>query len=154
MFALPAFTPVITPVVRPTVATLVLSLLQVPPGVPFDVKAVTEPAHMVELPVSVPATTVAFTVTAFDVSNRPPQPLTEYLILAVPAVSAETIPLELTVATAVLSLVHAPPAVPLLLNDVAEPTHTDEAPLITPAVAVPFTAICFVTLDVPQPLTE
>lgn len=154
MLALPAFTPVTTPEFAFTMATLSSLLDHVPLSVPVVVNGVIEPAHTDDAPPIVPAFTVALTTIGNDALNCPPQPVTVYVIVALPAVNAVTTPLPFTIATAVLLLVHAPPIVPLLLNDVADPAHTDGAPLIVPAITVAFTVIDLDVLNEPQPVTE
>lgn len=62
MFAVPAFTPVTSPLFGSTTAALVLSLLHVPPPVPFVVNGVAEPAHIAGAPLTVPAIATVFTV--------------------------------------------------------------------------------------------
>lgn len=60
---------------------------------------------------------------------------------AVPAVIPVTAPLvEFTVAIAVLPLVHMPPGV-LLLNVVADASHTSGVPVMAPGVAFTLTVI-------------
>ena len=62
--------------------------------------------------------------------------VTVYFIVALPAFTPVTRPeLAFTVATDVLLLLHVPPEVPLLVNVVVEPLHTDVEPLIVPALA-------------------
>ena len=60
-------------------------------------------------------------------------------MFADPADTPLTTPLAFTVATASLSLLHEPPAVPLLVSGVDEPIHTEEEPLIKPALTFGFT---------------
>ena len=69
------------------------------------------------VPLTVPAVTLGETVRVLNEDTGLPQPeLTVYVISVVPAATAVTDPvLELTVATEVLVLLHAPPAVPLLV---------------------------------------
>ena len=69
------------------------------------------------VPLTVPAVTFGETVKVLNDDTGLPQPLlTVYVISVVPAATAVTNPVpELTVATEVLVLVHAPPAVPLLV---------------------------------------
>jgi hypothetical protein len=57
---------------------------------------------------------------------------------------------ELTDATEGLLLLQLPPTLPLLVNVVDKPVHTDDAPLSVPALASGFTVTSFVALDVPQ----
>jgi hypothetical protein len=64
----------------------------------------------------------------------------------------DTTPLVFTVAMLVLLLLHEPPAVPLLVNVVVWPTHTDDAPLIVPAFGAASTVIDFVAEAEPQPV--
>ena len=69
------------------------------------------------VPLTVPAVTFAETVKVLNADTGLPQPLlTVYVISVVPAATAVTNPVEaFTVATEVLVLLHAPPAVPLLV---------------------------------------
>ena len=69
------------------------------------------------LPLTVPAVTFGETVNVLNEETGEPQPLlTVYVISAVPAATAVTSPVDaLTVATEVLVLLQAPPAVPLLV---------------------------------------
>ena len=69
------------------------------------------------VPLTVPAEIVAETVKVLNADTGLPQPLpTVYVMSAVPAATAVTNPVDaLTVATEVLVLLHAPPAVPLLV---------------------------------------
>ncbi len=73
-------------------------------------------------------------------------------MVAVPVLTPVTTPLAFTVATAVLPLVHVPPASPLLVKVVVVPIHTDPVPLIVPALAFGLTVTNFVVLAVPQVL--
>jgi hypothetical protein len=68
-------------------------------------------------PLTIPAETFAETVKVLNEDTGLPQPLlTVYVMSVVPAATAVTNPVpELTVATEVLVLVQAPPAVPLLV---------------------------------------
>ena len=72
-------------------------------------------------------------------------------MVVVPAATPFTEPEALTVAAAVLVLLHTPPVVPSL-NDVVEPAHTVAAPLIEPADGNGLTVITRVAATVPQPL--
>ena len=74
MVAFPAATPVTTPVDVFTVAAALLLLLQLPPSVPLLVNVVVEPAHTVEVPLTVPAFGRAFTLIFAD-SVAVPQPV-------------------------------------------------------------------------------
>ena len=69
-----------------------------------------------DVPLTVPAVTFGDTVIVLNEDTGLPQPvLTVYVISEVPAATAVTNPeTEFTVATEVLVLLHAPPAVPLL----------------------------------------
>ncbi len=61
-------------------------------------------------------------------------------MFAVPALTAVTSPLAaFTVATAVLVLLHAPPASPLLLYVAVAPIHNGVVPLTVPALALALT---------------
>jgi hypothetical protein len=60
-------------------------------------------------------------------------------MVAVPADTPDTTP-EVTGATGVLLLLHAPPDI-LLLSDVVLPAHTVAVPVIVPAETVQFAAL-------------
>lgn len=71
--------------------------------------------------------------------------------MAIPALIPVTTPLlPFTMAIVVLSLVHRPFCVPLLVNAIIDPVHTDDEPLIIPAVTAGFTLTVVVTVVVPQ----
>ena len=118
----PAATPVTTPVVELIVAALVLLDDHVPPDTVDD--NVVEPLEQIAVvPEIVPAIGCAVTVTvlvavAFE---QPFVPVTVYVMIAEPADTAVTAPVdELIVATDALSDDHVPPLFPLLVN-VVEP---------------------------------
>ena len=67
-----------------------------------------------------------------------------------PTATPDTVPVPgSTCATAVLLLLHAPPET-LLLNIMFEPIHTDEAPLIVPALGTGFTVMTEDAVEDPQ----
>ena len=151
MFALPAPMAVTIPLLF-TVATAVLSLLHTPPAVPLLVNEVVELIHTAAAPLMVPAVAVADTVIVFVVLDEP-QPLTEYVMLAEPALIPVTTPVvAFTIAMFVLSLLHVPPCVPLVLSPKVCPAHTArfELPFMVPAVTSGFTVTVVVTSVVPQ----
>ena len=76
--------------------------------------------------------------------------VTEYPIVSVPAVTPLTIPVEPTVAVALL-LLHVPPPIPSV-NMIDELTHTLAAPVILPAFGSGLTTIDLIAIAVPQPL--
>ena len=112
MLALPADTPVTSPLVRPTVAMAVFPLLHVPPVVPIPVGmlyVVLPPIHTDDEPVTEAMLAFGLIVIACWADTVPPQPpLMVYIMLALPADTPVTTPDELTVANAVLPLLHAP----------------------------------------------
>src|SRR5215204_502048 len=75
-------------------------------------------------------------------------------MVAVPGATGVTTPvLLLTVATAPLLLVQAPPAVPLVLRVAVLPMHSEELPVMVPAVTLTFTVTLIVaSVGEPQPL--
>ena len=74
-------------------------------------------------------------------------------MVALPAATPVTTPVAaFTVAAAVLLLLHAPPAIPLLAKVVDRPAHTVAAPDTVPALAIAFTVTNCVALEVPHPL--
>ena len=74
------------------------------------------------------------------------------MIIELPAEMPETTPVvALTVATAVLVLLQVPP-VPVLVNVITEPVHTNVVPLMVPAFESGLTVIAYVAVAVPQPV--
>ena len=66
------------------------------------------------------------------------------MIAVVPAESAVTAPVEaFTVATAVLLLLHEPPALPLLVYVAVAPIQSGDTPLTVPALAFGLTVKVF-----------
>jgi hypothetical protein len=76
------------------------------------------------------------------------------VILVVPADTAVTRPVdEFTVATAVLLLLHDPPAVPLLVYVAVCPMQSGDVPFTVPADTFAFTVSdCDALTGAPQPL--
>ena len=112
MLALPAVTPVTTPDAS-TVATAVLSLLHAPLPLfnttELAVYVVLPPIHTDDEPVTEAMLAFGLIVIACWADTVPPQPpLMVYIMLALPADTPVTTPDELTVANAVLPLLHAP----------------------------------------------
>ena len=89
-----------------------------------------------EVPLTVPAFTLGFTVSTWDALTGLPQPLLMvYVIFVVPALTAVTTPVdELTVATPVLELLQEPPPDPLLVYVAVAAIHNGEVPLTAPAL--------------------
>ena len=73
--------------------------------------------------------------------------------MAVPFDTPVTEPVLLTVATAVLLLLHVPPPT-ASVRDIVEPVHTTDGPLMLPAVAVRLTVIAAVVVAVPQEVVD
>ena len=75
-------------------------------------------------------------------------------MFVVPALTAATTPVvALTVATAVLVLLHAPPASPLLLYVAVAPIHNGLVPLTVPALALALTVtLCKALTGLLQPV--
>jgi hypothetical protein len=137
-----------------TVPTTGVLLVHVPPGVASD-NVIVAPAHM--LPAPVMAAVKAVTVTTIVAGV---QPETVYDIVVVPALMPVTVPVEPTVATDVVPLVHVPPGV---TSDkvVPVPAHKLPAPVMG-AVAVtvskrvrvqPETVYEIVAVPAPIPVT-
>jgi hypothetical protein len=103
--AVPAATPVTTPEALAE-AIYDAELLHVPPATVL-LNAVVAPTATEDAPLTVPAAGNEDTV--IDLVAITPDTL--YVMLAVPAATPETTPVEDTVATAVLLLLHAPPVV-------------------------------------------
>ena len=73
---------------------------------------------------------------------------TVYVIVAEPAETPVTTPVELTVATEGLLLLHVPPAV-LSVSVIEVPTHVDDGPTIGPIVIVPVVTVNVMVLKQP-----
>ena len=136
----PDVMPVTSPEVKSMVATEGDPLVQVPPVVVL-LSVVVRPMHTAGVPVIAGNAGSAFTVSVFCALVVPPQPPEiVYTMLHEPAVTAVTAPVvELTVAMAVLLLLHAP--VPLLKTTVfaayvaVVPTHNGVVPVTEPMLA-------------------
>src|ERR1700741_1888533 len=98
MVAVPAVIPVTSPVPF-TVATAVLLDDQLPPAVTLD-NVVLFPAHTVVVPVIDATVGTSFTVTDAVLFVVPQLLVTEYVMVAVPAVIPVTSPVPFTLATA------------------------------------------------------
>lgn len=132
-----------------------LLLLHVPPASPFELKVDVAPTHNELVPDMVPALAARFTVTESVVEAGLPQPLlTVYVISVVPAATAVTSPVEAsTVATAVLLLLHVPPAVPFVVKVDVAPVQSGVVPVIVPALTFGSTVMEMnVETGLPQPL--
>jgi hypothetical protein len=155
MVAEPEATPVITPVVLLTVALPVLLDVQVPPLFPLEVNDVVAPIQTSCVPLNVPALGAAVTVTvrvAVALVEQGEVAVTVYVIVAVPAATPVTTPVELfTVATAVLLDDHAPPLFPFEVNVVVPLTHMFCVPLTVPALGAAVTVTVRVAVALLQP---
>ncbi len=123
-----------------TVATVVLPLVHVPPLV-ASISVIDDPEHTADRPVIAPGAVLITTVT------EAVQPPSVYIIVALPAVTPDTRPPEVTVATAVLLLVHVPPVAASVNKEVA-PEHIPVEPRIAAGDGV--TVITRVTVQ-PEP---
>jgi len=84
--------------------------------------------------------------------EQPPVPVTVYVIVAVPAATPVTTPVEaFTVATAALLVDQAPPALPLLVNVVVPATQMPCVPLKVPAFGAAVTVTERVAVALEQP---
>lgn len=72
-------------------------------------------------------------------------------MVAVPGETPTTSPDAVTVATAVLVLLHVPP-VAVLVSDMVSAWHTESAPLMAPASAIGLTVAITVVVTDPQVL--
>src|SRR5207244_2859249 len=133
-----------------TVATEVLLLLHVPPAVPLLVYCAVCPTFIGDVPLTVPAVTFGLTARFCVAVVVPLHPVTEYVMLVVPAATAVTTPVALTVATEVFELLQLPPAVPVLLYCAVAPTHNGDVPFTVPAVTFGLTVSVCLAVDVLQ----
>ena len=143
----PAEAPVTTP--DPETVAVALLLLHTPPVTASD-KLMEKPAHTLEGPVIVPAPDAGFTVIIFVAVAVQLTLVTVYIIVSVPDVAPVTTPNPETVALLLL-LLHVPPAAPSD-NEIDEPTHTLDAPVIVPAFGVALTVTVFVVIAAPHPI--
>jgi hypothetical protein len=148
--ALPDPTPVTTPLAAFTVATAALLLLHEPPPLPLLLNGVDKPAHNDAAPLTVPAFGTGFTVMVTEVEVVAQADTTVYVIVVVPEPIPNTTPLASAIAAAGLLLLQEPPGVPLLIKVMVEPVHTEEGPLIVPALAAGLTVTLYVVNDDPQ----
>ena len=106
------------PVVEFIEAIAGLLLLHTPPETPLLPYVFVTVKHRAAGPVIFPAfgTVAGFTVIVFELLALPVHDLTVYVIVAVPPERVVTTPVAaFTVATAVLLLLHVPPALPLVV---------------------------------------
>jgi hypothetical protein len=132
MVALPALTPVTTPAPL-TVATDVLLLAHdvVPPDA-VSTRVMTPPEQVVVLPLMKPAYGAASTLMLCVAVALPQLLVTVYVMVAVPADTAVTTPVDDTEAMEGLLLLHAP-APDVSVSVPVVPAHSDAVPLMTPA---------------------
>jgi hypothetical protein len=157
MVAVPDEIAVTTPVDILTVATASLSLNQLPPASPLVLNAVVPLTQIESAPLIVPALDAAVTVTTVDAVSfaQPPEPVTIYLIVVVPADTGVTTPLPFIVATPVDTELHEPP-VPVVDKVVVPLEQIEVVPLMSPAsgAEVMVTVLVAVaSLQPPMPVT-
>src|SRR5665213_1945213 len=152
IFTFPVATPVTTPLVASTVATAILLLLQVPLRSPELVNAVVvAPIQTIAAPLMVPALASGLTMITLLLVKVVQLLVTEYVIVVEPAATPDTTPVDgFTVATAVLLLVHVPPASPLLAKGVVWFTQTVDEPLMVPGIGSAFIVMLAETTWLPQ----
>ena len=132
-----------------TVATAGLLLLQVPLA-DVSVNVVEVPAHIVVAPFIPPTIVLPFTIIVAVLLIGPQLAVMVYDIIAAPALIPFTTPVALlTEATAVLLLLHTPPAV-ASLRVVDVPVHIVVVPAIAAMVGAVPTVITLVAVAVPQ----
>lgn len=126
-----------------------------PPFTAVGVKVTNVPAQTVSFGDNVivtDGTTIGLTVMGCVVKATPQKLVTVYLMLAVPAATPPTIPVDgVTVTTAVFRLLHVPPNT-VLASDIVAPGHTSEGPEIVPATGNGITTAGNVETSVPQTL--
>ena len=141
MVSMPAYRPVTTPVLL-TEAIEVFVTLQVPP-VTASLSFVIAPKHTEDAPEMAAGAkgTVIILVTGV------PQPVV-YIIVAVPTVTAVTIPITSTVATDVWLLLHVPPPT-ASLNAIVDAIQREEGPDMAAGTAM---TVIVLVASVPQPV--
>lgn len=145
MRLVPADRPDIMPV-EPAVATVVWLLLQVPPGVML-LSVSEEPWQILNVPVRVAG--VRLTVIAFTADAVPQTTVTVYEMSTVPAAIPETMPVDPTVARAVLDEVQEPPNA-ASMSVMSLPSHTADEPVMVPGSGNGFTVTTVLALQPPN----
>jgi hypothetical protein len=133
---------------EPTVMWVLL-LLHVPPVAP-SVSVIDEPIHTDVLPEMGGTAGTGLTVTGIVVKLVQPEVIV-YLIVTTPGLTLCTTPPVVTVAMAVLLLLHTckPPVAPST-NVVVDPAQTVMVPVMVPADGSAFTVIATVSVAIPQ----
>jgi len=127
----------------------VLELLHTPPATP-SVSVIAEFTHTAAAPEIVPEVGNALTVIAFVAVALPQLAVVAlYEMVTAPPDTPVTTPVLLTVARAVLELLHTP-VEDVSESVIVEPTQTDDAPEIAPASGRALTVTALVTVVVPQ----
>ena len=139
----PADTPLTTPVIEFIVATAPVADVQTPPAVVL-VSVVVDPIHALAVPPIAASVGKAFTLTVACAVEIHPFVVTVYVIVAVPAATPVTNPVEASTVATALDDDQTPPAV-ALVNVVAEPAHTSVVPLIAATTGRALTVTACVT---------
>jgi hypothetical protein len=150
--AVPGAIPVTAPVEEFTEAIDELEDVQLPPGV-VELNTAEPDTHIACVPLKVPALGGAVTVTVrvAVASAQLPVPVTVYVIVAIPAATPVTTPVdELIVATALADELQVPP-VDVVVNVVVPNTQISCGPLSKPAVGGAVTVIARVDETSAQP---
>jgi hypothetical protein len=144
--------PTPTPLNKPVlvmVAIAVLEVDQLPPGSEFLSLRVS-PWHTLSAPVMLPTVGNGNTLNMKVLLSAPQLLVTLYLIVVVPADTALTVPVLLTVATLVTLLVQVPPAEPEALSEIVPPTQVLSVPVMLPALGKGFIVMYAVAVSAPQ----
>ena len=149
---MPAATPFTTPVEAFTVAIPVALLDQLPPDT-VEVNVVVPPTQIPCVPLRVPADGGAVTVTdlvavAFA---QPPVPFLVYVMIAVPAVTPLTTPVEAFTVAMLVALLDQLPPLTVELKVVVLFAQTSCVPLSVPAVGAAVTVTERVAVALAQP---
>ena len=139
----PADTPLTTPVIEFIVATAPVADVQTPPAVVL-VSVVVDPIHALAVPPIAASVGKAFTLTVACAVEIHPFVVTVYVIVAVPAATPVTTPVEASTVATALDDDQTPPVV-ALVNVVAEPAHTSVVPLIAATTGRALTVTACVT---------
>ena len=148
--------PDVAPAVKLPVELLILAkvevVLQLPaPTLVVLVRLIIDPAQTEVGPTILPALGRGFTKMIFCVLSDPQDGVvTLYLIVTLPADTAVTMPVALTVATEGLDDIQPPPEVPVLLSEIVLPAQRLSAPVIDPGLGRGLIVIFVVSVVLPQ----
>ena len=152
MIALPDVAPAVKLPVELLILAKVEVVLQLPaPTLVVLVRLIIDPAQTEVGPTILPAFGSGFTNRIFCVLSDPQDGVvTLYLIVTLPADTALTLPVALTVAIEGLDDIQIPPEVPVLISEIVLPVQRLSAPVIDPGLGRGLIVMLVVSDVLPQ----